>query len=87
MHTTMKFTRKQVKYGLIGILFVGLIGAGTVIYLFNMPHRDVLSEEAGLQVNAHQLVDEFSLLIPFFFYKSIFFKNNLAPTCKTLFDT
>ena len=55
----MKITRKQIKYGLIGILFVGLIGAGTVIYLFNMPHRDVLSEEAAFELTTTQLVDAF----------------------------
>lgn len=55
----MKITRKQIKFGLIGILFVGLVGAGTLIYLFNLPHRDVLSEEAVYKVSASQLVEEF----------------------------
>jgi hypothetical protein len=55
----MKFTRKHIKYGLIGILFVGLIGAGTAIYLFHMPHRDVLSEKAVFEVTATGLVDAF----------------------------
>ncbi len=55
----MKIARKYIKYGLIGILLVGLIGAGTVIYLFNMPHRDVLAEDAVFIVSAKQLVNEF----------------------------
>ncbi len=55
----MKITRSQIKFGLIWVLFVGLIGAGTAIYLFNMPHRDVLSEDAIFKVSAKQLVDEF----------------------------
>jgi hypothetical protein len=55
----MKFTRKHIKYGLIGILFVGLIGAGTAIYLFHMPHRDVISEKAVFEVTTTGLVDAF----------------------------
>lgn len=55
----MNITRKQIKYGLIGILVVGLIGIGTIIYMFNMPHRNVLSEKALFEVTTTELVDAF----------------------------
>jgi hypothetical protein len=51
--------KETVKYGLIiggtGIL----IAIAVVLYLFNMPHRNVQREEATYNVDANQLVSEF----------------------------
>jgi hypothetical protein len=45
------------------LLIIGAVGAiiglGIVIYLFNMPHRDVVGEEASIKVAATELVANF----------------------------
>jgi len=45
------------------LLAIGAIGAiiglAVVIYLFNMPHRDVVGEEASIKVAATELVNSF----------------------------
>ena len=36
-----------------------IIGGGTILYMFNMPHRDVNSTEADYSITASQLVIEY----------------------------
>ena len=43
---------------IIGILLVGAIG--TILYFWNMPHRDVSAEKAKYEVTADQLYQAFS---------------------------
>lgn len=41
------------------LLLIVAIGAGVVLYLFNMPHRDVTSTEADYSVTASDIVAEY----------------------------
>lgn len=51
--------RKIIKIG-ISLLFAGLlIGGGTVLYMFNMPHRNVQSASTDFNLNASQIITEF----------------------------
>ena len=51
--------KKILKWGLITAVVGLLIGGGIVLYLFNMPHRDVQSTPADYIMNAQELVDEY----------------------------
>jgi len=55
----LKHMKKIVKYGLIGGGIAAAIGAVVIIYLFNMPHRDIQGEEASYRLKANSLVNEF----------------------------
>ncbi len=56
MNTT---TKKRLKIvALLGIAGV-VIAAGVVIYLFNMPHRDVQATSADYSINAEEIVAEY----------------------------
>lgn len=51
--------KKILKIGAI-LLIVGLlIGGGTVLYMFNMPHRNVQSASTDFSLTASQLVSEY----------------------------
>ena len=51
--------KKSVKY----LLFAGIagliIGGSIILYMLNMPHRDVQGEKAAFTVEANQFVNEF----------------------------
>ena len=51
--------RKILKYGLIIVGVAIVIGGGTVLYLFNMPHRDVQAAESDFELSAADLVKEY----------------------------
>jgi hypothetical protein len=51
--------RKIIKIGIILLLAGLLIGGGTVLYLFNMPHRNVQSASTDYTLSASQIVTEF----------------------------
>jgi len=51
--------KKILKIGAILLIAGLLIGGGTVLYMFNMPHRNVQSTAADFSVNASQLVAEY----------------------------
>lgn len=51
--------RKTLKIVLLSILAIMLIGGAYVIYLFNMPHRDVVNAESDYQVKASTIVSEY----------------------------
>jgi hypothetical protein len=51
--------RKTLKIVLLSILAIALIGGAYVIYLFNMPHRDVVNAESDYQVKASTIVSEY----------------------------
>ena len=51
--------RKIIKIGII-LLFAGLlIGGGTVLYMFNMPHRNVQSASTDFNLSASEIITEF----------------------------
>ncbi len=51
--------KKIIKWGL-GLGLVGiLLGAGSALYMFNMPHRDVQSTPVDFQMEAKMLVQEY----------------------------
>lgn len=51
--------RKTLKIVLLSILAIGLIGGAYVLYLFNMPHRDVVNTQSDYQVKASTIVSEY----------------------------
>lgn len=51
--------KKILKIGAILLIAGLLIGGGTVLYMFNMPHRNVQSTSADFSVTASQLVAEY----------------------------
>ncbi len=51
--------KKILKIGAILLLAGLLIGGGAVLYMFNMPHRNVQSTSADFSVTASQLVAEY----------------------------
>lgn len=51
--------KKLLKIVLILTISGIVIGGGAALYLFNMPHRNVVSAEADYSVLASQLVDEY----------------------------
>lgn len=56
----MKAAKKKI-YRIIAILIIAglLIGGGVVLYMFNMPHRNVQSLEADFTLSTSQLVTEY----------------------------
>ncbi|MBN2820275.1 MAG: hypothetical protein JXP36_14965 [Bacteroidales bacterium] len=56
----MKSRKKKIlKIGAILLIAGLLIGGGTVLYMFNMPHRDVQSTSVDFSITASQLVTEY----------------------------
>jgi len=51
--------KKILKIGAILLITGLLIGDGTVLYMFNMPHRNVQSASADYSISASQLVPEY----------------------------
>jgi len=51
--------KKSVKYLLIAVIAGVLIAGSVVLYMFNMPHRDVQGEDAKYIVEAENFVNEF----------------------------
>ena len=51
--------KKILKIGAILLIAGLLIGGGTVLYMFNMPHRNVQSTSADYSIAASQLVTEY----------------------------
>lgn len=52
-------TKKRLKIvALLGIAGI-VIAAGVIIYLFNMPHRDVQATSADYSINAEEIVNEY----------------------------
>ena len=51
--------RKIIKIGITLLLAGLLIGGGTVIYMFNMPHRNVQSASTDFNLSASQIITEF----------------------------
>tara|TARA_R110001583_G_scaffold13561_1_gene57929 strand:+ start:3332 stop:3811 length:480 start_codon:yes stop_codon:yes gene_type:complete len=51
--------RKIIKIGIIVLLAGLLIGGGAVIYMFNMPHRNVQSASTDFNLSASQIITEF----------------------------
>ncbi len=51
--------KKIIKIAAITIVLGGLIGGGIVLYMFNMPHRDVQAAQTDIQLTADNLVTEF----------------------------
>lgn len=39
---------------------LAVIGAGVVLYLFNKPHRDMVGEDASLEITSSELVTQYS---------------------------
>lgn len=50
---------KFLKYGLYAVIAGAIIGGSIILYLFNMPHRDVQGEDAAFSIEATEFVDEF----------------------------
>lgn len=51
--------KKIIKIGLILLVSGVVIGGSVVLYMFNMPHRDVQSAKTDLSISANDLVNEF----------------------------
>ena len=51
--------KKFVKWGLILMIGGIIVGGGAVLYIFNMPHRDVQAASSDFQLEAKQLVNEY----------------------------
>ena len=51
--------KKFVKWSLILMIGGIIVGGGAVLYIFNMPHRDVQAASADFQLEAKQLVNEY----------------------------
>lgn len=56
MNTT---TKKRLKIIALLALTGIIIAAGVIIYLFNMPHRDVQAASADYSINAEEIVNEY----------------------------
>ena len=50
---------KFLKYGLYAGIAGAVIGGAIILYLFNMPHRDVQGEDAAFSITANEFVAEF----------------------------
>ena len=48
-----------IKIAILVIVLGGLIVGGVILYLFNMPHRDIQSAKTDLSISANGLVNEF----------------------------
>lgn len=51
--------KKTIKIIIISIISIVVIGGGIILYLFNMPHRDVKNATTDYQVEASVLVTEY----------------------------
>ena len=51
--------KKIVKWGIILLVSGTVIGGGAVLYMFNMPHRNVQAASADFELGAKQLVNEY----------------------------
>ena len=51
--------KKNIKIILLIVVALTVLGGGYGLYLFNMPHRDVQSEDARFLVEAEQFANEF----------------------------
>lgn len=51
--------KKIIKIAIIVIILGGAIGCGILLYMFNMPHRDVQSAKTDLVISADDLVKEY----------------------------
>ena len=51
--------KKILKIGAILLISGLLIGGGTVLYMFNMPHRNVQNASPDFSLTASQLVTEY----------------------------
>lgn len=51
--------KKILKIGLIVAIAGLLIGGGTILYMFNMPHRDVQATDADYSITSSDLVSEY----------------------------
>jgi hypothetical protein len=51
--------KKIIKWGLVLVVSGIVIGGGAVLYMFNMPHRDVQAASADFQMDAKDLVNEY----------------------------
>jgi len=51
--------KKIIKYGLILMVSGLVIGGSIVLYIFNMPHRDVQASSVDFNMKATQLVNEY----------------------------
>lgn len=51
--------KKIIKIGLILLLSGVVIGGSVVLYMFNMPHRDVQSAQTDMTLTADNLVNEY----------------------------
>jgi len=51
--------KKILKWGLIVLTVVIVVGGGTFLYVFFQPHRDVQATQSDYQLEAKQIVDEY----------------------------
>lgn len=51
--------KKFLKWGLIVLATVIVVGGGIFLYMFFQPHRDVQATQSDYQLNAKQIVDEY----------------------------
>jgi len=51
--------KKFLKWGLVAIAVIIVIGGGIFLYMFFQPHRDVQATQSDYQLNAKQIVDEY----------------------------
>lgn len=51
--------KKILKWGLIVLATVIVVGGGIFLYMFFQPHRDVQATQSDYQLNAKQIVDEY----------------------------
>ena len=52
-------TKKLIRIALILAVAGGILGGGTVLYIFNKPHRDVLATEADYSLTNSQIISEY----------------------------
>ncbi len=53
------YNKKTIKIIIILIITGLIIGGGTALYMFNMPHRDIQDMEADYTLNSSDLVSEY----------------------------
>jgi len=51
--------KKILKWGLLVLATIIVVGGGIFLYMFFQPHRDVQATQADYQLNAKQIVDEY----------------------------
>ena len=51
--------KKILKWGLIVLAAVIVVGGGAFLYMFFQPHRDVQATQSDYQLNSNQIVDEY----------------------------